>query len=648
MAKKEKFYLTTAILYASRKPHVGNDYEIIFTDSIARFERQMGKDVFMLTGSDEHGQKIEDLARENGTDPKKYVDGIVAVLKENYRNLNISNDGFIRTTDERHQKTVQKIFKKLYDQGDIYKSSYEGMYCKPCESFWTEGQLTDGCCPDCGRPVERANEEAYFFKMSKYQDRLMKYIEDHPDFIQPEQRKKEMINNFLKPGLLDLCVSRTSFQWGIPVDFDPKHVVYVWIDALVNYITAMGYDIDKPSAEFKKYWPADVHIVGKDILRFHTIYWPIILMALDLPLPKTVFGHPWLLFGNDKMSKSKGNVLYSDELSSYFSTDGLRYYVLSQMPYDKDGNITLESMISVYNADLANTLGNLVNRTVAMIRKYFDGTVSAPKTASEIDRKFTEEIAGLSGRVRENMRRFKTADALKEIIGLARLSNKYIDDTAPWILAKNAEDRQKLNTVLYNLAESLRVIGVALASFMPETSGEILTQIGAKKRDYESIRGYSEKEVFSVSTETHPLFARIDEEKFLKEYHAQKALPAEKQQVQSAEEADKKNEITIGDFDKIALKVAEVAACEKVEKSDKLLKLTVRIGAEERTVVSGIAKHYTPEQMIGKKVVLVYNLKPAKLRGIESQGMVLCAEDKEGRVILLSPECDVESGADVF
>lgn len=648
MKEKEKFYITTAILYASRKPHVGNDYELVFTDSVARYNRMLGKDVYFLTGLDEHGQKIEDLAKEAGVESQKYVDGIYEIVKNNYKLLNISNDGFIRTTDKHHVEVVQKIFKKLYEQGDIYKSQYEGMYCKPCESFWTESQLIDGCCPDCGRPVYRASEEAYFFKLSKYTDRLLEYIENNSGFMMPEMRKKEMINNFIKPGLSDLCVSRTSVKWGIPVDFDDRHTVYVWLDALTNYITAIGYHPSGSDKKFEKLWPADVHMVGKDIFRFHTIYWPIILMALGLPLPKTVLGHPWLLFANDKMSKSKGNILYADELSGYFGVDGVRYYLLSQMPYDKDGNVTMEMIVGVYNSELANTLGNLINRTVAMCNKYHFDRVEKPENHGEVDKKFTAEIDGLAGKVSSLMREYRAADSLHEILSLARSSNKYIDDTAPWILAKNEADRARLQTVMYNLLAAIKTIGVHLAPFMPDTSTAILRQIGIDNARLSDVLSYSEECSYKVAETATPLFCRIDEPKFMAEYR-DKTQRAKQEKKENAVEEENKNQITIDDFDKVQLKVAEVMTAEKVEKSDKLLKMTVKLGEETHTVVSGIAKFYTPEEMVGKKVVFVANLKPAKLRGITSEGMILCASTPDdSKVILLQPEKDIESGCPIF
>lgn len=618
----EKFYITTAIAYTSRKPHIGNTYEIVLTDAIARFKRLIGYDVFFLTGTDEHGQKIEECANAEGISPQKYVDRIAGEVKSIWDLMNSSYDKFIRTTDDYHVEAVQKIFKKLYDKGDIYKGEYEGWYCVPCESFFTETQVTNGVCPDCGRPVEKAKEEAYFFKMSKYQDRLIKYIEDNPDFIRPESRKKEMINNFLKPGLQDLCVSRTSFKWGIPVTFDDKHVIYVWIDALSNYITALGYSPDNKGELYNKYWPADAHIIGKDILRFHTIYWPIMLMALGEPLPKQVFGHPWLLFGNDKMSKSKGNVMYADDLVRHFGVDAIRYYVLHEMPYANDGSITYETIISKYNADLANTLGNLVNRTVAMVNKYFDGIVYKGGESGDFDEDLKSTAIKARDTMFEAMNDFRVADALDFIWDLVHRSNKYIDETMPWILAKDENGKERLKAVLYNLIESIRFISVMLLPFMPDTAKGIAEQINYNDLSWESLNsfgGYKDKNSVGKAV---PLFARIDEEKKLEEIKAELGLD-------EPEIEPLKPEITIEDFDKLDLRVCKVINAEKVEKADKLLKLTVQLGNEERTVVSGIAKHYKPEDMIGKNVIVVANLKPVKLRGIESKGMILAAADDE-------------------
>ncbi len=629
--EKEKFYLTTAIAYTSRKPHIGNTYEIVLSDVIARYKRQKGYDVFFMTGTDEHGQKIQQEAEKTGISPKEYVDKISGEVRAIWDLMNSSYDKFIRTTDEHHEKTVQKIFNKFYEQGDIYKSEYEGWYCVPCETFYTDSQLVDGCCPDCGRPVEKTKEETYFFKMSKYQDRLMKHIEENPDFIQPESRKKEMVNNFLKPGLQDLCVSRTSFDWSIPVEFDPKHVIYVWIDALTNYITGLGYDTENPSENFKKYWPANVHIIGKDILRFHTIYWPIMLMALDLPLPKQIFGHPWLLSGNDKMSKSKGNVMYADDLVRHFGVDGVRFYLLSEMPYAQDGTITYENIITRYNSELANTLGNLVNRSVAMVKKYFDGRLFDPVQTEE-DKELIAEAEATVKKADEKLEEFKVAEALDAIFALARRSNKYIDETQPWVLAKN--DTERLKTVLYNLIEAIRTIGILLQAFLPETAEKILTQINAKARDWTSVEKFGGEKIEQVG-EASVLFARIDEEKKLAEIESELTPPAK--------ELNLKPEISIEDFAKIDLRVAKVTAAEKVEKADKLLKLTLDLGGNTRQIVSGIAKSYKPEDMIGKNIIVVANLKPAKIRGIESNGMLLATEDETG-IVLLATDRETETG----
>ena len=639
----QKFYITTAIAYASRKPHTGNDYEIIFTYAIARYHRLIGNDVFMLTGTDEHGQKIQELAEQNHIKPQEYADQITNSIKENYRNLNISNDKFIRTTDEYHEAVVKKVFKKLYDQGDIYKSEYEGWYCTPCESFWTETQVENGCCPDCGRPVKKTKEEAYFFKMSKYQDRLMKHIEEHPDFIQPESHKKEMINNFLKPGLQDLCVSRTTFTWGVPVEFDPKHVIYVWIDALLNYITALGYDPDGSSENFKKYWPCDVHVIGKDILRFHTIYWPIMLMALGVELPKKVFGHPWLLFGNDKMSKSKGNVMYSSDLAKLFGVDGLRYYVLSEMPYAQDGSITYETLISRYNSDLANTLGNLVNRTIAMTNQYFGGSIRKSSEILDVDQNLINACLDTVKQYSKSMDELHLADAADAIMALARTSNKYIDDTTPWVLAKEESTKSRLNDVLYNLLESIRYIAVLISPLMPETSEKIFAQLNCNIKSYDSLSQFGGLPESIVGKAT-PLFARIDEKKMMaelqKEAEALKAKAVEKEPVEG---------VTIGieDFAKVSLQVALVKDCEKVEKSDKLLKLQLDDGQGGRQVVSGIAKWYQPTDLIGKKVIIVSNLKPVKLRGVESNGMILAADCPNDDVKVIFVDDSIPQGSKI-
>lgn len=631
--EKEKFYITTAIAYTSRKPHIGNTYEVVLTDAIARFKRMIGNDVFFLTGTDEHGQKIEDIAKECGISPKQYVDNVAGQIRDIWDLMNTSYDKFIRTTDDYHEEAVKKIFKKLYDQGDIYKSEYTGWYCVPCESFFTDTQITDGCCPDCGRPVSKTNEEAYFFKMSKYQDRLMKYIEDNPEFIQPESRKKEMVNNFLKPGLQDLCVSRSSFKWGVPVTFDEKHVIYVWIDALSNYITALGYSVDKKGELYQKYWPANVHIIGKDILRFHTIYWPIMLMALGEPLPKQIFGHPWLLSGNDKMSKSKGNVMYADDLVRHFGVDAIRYYLLREMPFAQDGTITLETIIARYNADLANTLGNLVNRTVAMVNKYFDGTITNPFVWEDVDNELKAECDLCKQNVTDLMNKFRVADALECVIALARRSNKYIDETTPWALAKDQSKLDRLKTVLYNLCETIRFIGILIAPFMPETSEKILNQINADNRDYESLV-FTDEGTISVGEAT-PLFVRLDEAKKLEEV----ANDIFKSEQESEPDEEKMPEITIDDFAKIELKVGKVLECKPVEGAKKLLVSQIKIGNEVRQIVSGIAEHYTPEQMVGKKVTVVTNLKPVKLRGVLSEGMILASSD--GKTLsLLTPDSD--------
>ena len=639
--EKEKFYITTAIAYTSRKPHIGNTYEVVLTDAIARFKRMIGNDVFFLTGTDEHGQKIEDIAKECGISPKQYVDNVAGQIRDIWDLMNTSYDKFIRTTDDYHEEAVKKIFKKLYDQGDIYKSEYTGWYCVPCESFFTDTQITDGCCPDCGRPVSKTNEEAYFFKMSKYQDRLMKYIEDNPEFILPESRKKEMVNNFLKPGLQDLCVSRSSFKWGVPVTFDEKHVIYVWIDALSNYITALGYSVDKKGELYQKYWPANVHIIGKDILRFHTIYWPIMLMALGEPLPKQIFGHPWLLSGNDKMSKSKGNVMYADDLVRHFGVDAIRYYLLREMPFAQDGTITLETIIARYNADLANTLGNLVNRTVAMVNKYFDGTITNPLVAEDVDNELKAECDLCKQNVTDLMNKFRVADALECVIALARRSNKYIDETTPWALAKDQSKLDRLKTVLYNLCETIRFIGILIAPFMPETSEKILNQINADNRDYESLV-FTDEGTISVGEAT-PLFVRLDEAKKLEEV----ANDIFKSEQESEPDEEKMPEITIDDFAKIELKVGKVLECKPVEGARKLLVSQIKIGNEVRQIVSGIAEHYTPEQMVGKKVAVVTNLKPVKLRGVLSEGMILASSDGKTLSLLTPDSEDMPDGSKI-
>lgn len=627
MKEKKPYYITTAIAYTSGRPHIGNTYEIVLTDAIARYKRQQGYEVFFQTGTDEHGQKIEEKAKEAGVTPKQFVDNIAGIIRQNFDMMNTSYDYFIRTTDESHEKQVQKIFKKLYEQGDIYKGTYEGMYCTPCESFWTESQLVDGKCPDCGRPVQKATEEAYFFNLQKYAPRLIQYIEEHPEFIQPESRKHEMINNFLKPGLQDLCVSRTSFRWGVPVDFDDKHVVYVWIDALSNYITSLGYDADGHHKEnFKKYWPADVHIIGKDILRFHTIYWPIMLMALDVPLPKQVFGHPWLLVGDGKMSKSKGNAIYADELVHYFGVDAVRYFVLHEMPFAQDGTITWDLMVERINSDLANVLGNLVSRTLSMTNKYFDGEIKNPGVHEAVDAELIDMALAVPKRVEEKMNELRVGDAIDEIFALLRRSNKYIDETTPWVLGKDETKKDRLATVLYNLMECIRISAVLLSSFMPQTAEKILDELKTKKRDAESLEAFGALECgHHVEKKPEILFARIDAEEFMKQ------LNADHEEKEAEKTAKGKEEITFEDFSKLELKVGTIVSCEKHPKADKLLVEQIDLGNETRQIVSGIAQFYRPEELLGKKVVVVTNLKPAVLRGVESQGMILCAasEDKK-------------------
>ncbi len=640
----KKFYITTAIAYTSRKPHIGNTYEIVLTDAIARYRRLVGDDVFFLTGTDEHGQKIENYANDAGISPKQYVDSVAGEIRGIWDLMNTSYDKFIRTTDDYHVEAVQKIFKKLYDQGDIYKSEYEGLYCTPCESFFTETQLVDGKCPDCGREVTRTKEEAYFFKMSKYADRLMQYIEENPDFIHPESRKNEMINNFLKPGLQDLCVSRTSFKWGVPVTFDDKHVIYVWIDALSNYITALGYDPENKSELYSKYWPADVHIIGKDILRFHTIYWPIMLMALGEPLPKQVFGHPWLLAGNDKMSKSKGNVIYADDLVDYFGVDGVRYYVLSEMPYAQDGNITYETIIARYNSDLANTLGNLVNRTIAMSNKYFGGVVENRNVCEDVDSELKSEALSCAEKVEKLMEQFHVADSLEVIFSLARRCNKYIDETMPWALAKDESKTDRLKTVLYNLTESIRFIAVLLKPFLPETAEEILRQLDCTISNYESLSSFGAIQNGHKVSEAKIIFSRIDADKKLEEI----SLDIDKKY--GAKEPEKKKieglaEIGIEDFSKVELRAAKILSCEPIKKSKKLLKLILNDGEGERQVCSGIAPYYSCEELINKKVVLVSNLKPAKLCGEQSFGMILAADVDEDKAQVLFLDDSIPEGS---
>lgn len=617
MEKKGPYYLTTAIAYTSGRPHIGNTYEIILSDAIARYKRAEGYDVYFQTGTDEHGIKIEQKAKEAGISPQEFVDQVAGQIKSNWDLMNVSYDYFVRTTNKDHEKIVQKVFKKLYEQGDIYKGEYEGWYCTPCESFWTESQLVDGCCPDCGRKVEKAKEEAYFFNMQKYAPRLIKYIEEHPDFIQPESRRNEMLNNFLRPGLQDLCVSRTSFTWGIPVDFDPKHVIYVWIDALFNYITTLGYDpyLKEQPEKFKKFWPG-THIIGKDILRFHTIYWPIFLMALDLPLPKKVFGHPWLLIGDDKMSKSKGNVIYAEDLVDAFGVDAVRYYCLHEMPFAQDGTITWPLIIERINSDLANILGNLVSRSIAMSNKYFDGQITNPGVSEPVDQELIDLAESTLAKVTEKMDDFHVGDALDEIFTLLRRTNKYIDQTEPWVLAKDPEKKDRLATVLYNLLESIRFSGVLLSSFLPETSEKILDALQTQQRDFDSLAKFGQLETdHAVIKKMEPLFARIDEKKFF----AQKAKP------KKAEEP----KIDVDDFAKVELKVGTIVSCEKHPKADRLLVEQIDLGDETRQIVSGIAKYYQPEDLVGKQVVVVTNLKPVKLRGVESNGMILCAADKK-------------------
>lgn len=617
----EKYYITTAIAYTSGKPHIGNTYEIVLADSIARYKRMLGYDVFFQTGTDEHGQKIEEKAAAANMAPQQFVDGVAKEIKGIWDLMNTSYDKFIRTTDKDHELQVQKIFKKLYEQGDIYKSEYEGWYCTPCESFFTESQLVDGKCPDCGRPVKKAKEEAYFFRMSKYADRLLKHIEENPQFIQPESRKNEMINNFIKPGLQDLCVSRTSFKWGVPVDFDDKHVVYVWIDALTNYITGLGYDCDGNHGEnFKKYWPADVHLIGKDILRFHTIYWPIMLMALDIELPKQVFGHPWLLVGEGKMSKSKGNVIYADDLVKLFGVDAVRYIMLHEMPFAQDGTVTYELMIERINSDLANILGNLVNRTITMSNKYFGGLISNPHCNEDVDNELIEMALNASKKVNAKMDELRVADAIDEIIALLRRSNKYIDETTPWVLGKDETKKDRLATVLYNLLESIRIAAVLLKPYLPETSEKILNQINTEKRDYDTIQTFGQLECGrNVVAKPEILFARLDEKEVLKAVEASQPKKEEKK--------PSKPEITFDDFMKTEMKVGIVEKCEKHPKADKLLVSQINIGDEVRQIVSGIADKVKPEEMVGKKVIVITNLKPAMLRGVESQGMILAGVD---------------------
>lgn len=655
---RPKYYITTAIAYTSGKPHIGNTYEIVLADSIARFKRQQGYDVFFQTGTDEHGQKIELKAEEAGITPKEFVDNVSTEIKRIWDLMNTSYDKFIRTTDADHEAQVQKIFKKLYDQGDIYKGYYEGLYCTPCESFFTESQLVDGKCPDCGRPVTPAKEEAYFFKMSKYAPRLIDYINTHPEFIQPVSRKNEMMNNFLLPGLQDLCVSRTSFTWGIPVSFDPKHVTYVWLDALTNYITGIGYDCDGNSSEqFNKLWPADLHLIGKDIIRFHTIYWPIFLMALDLPLPKQVFGHPWLLQGDGKMSKSKGNVIYADDLVDLFGVDAVRYFVLHEMPFENDGVITWELLVERMNSDLANTLGNLVNRTISMSNKYFGGVVTKTGAAEEVDDDLKAVVTATKAKVAAKMEELRVADAMTEIFGLFKRCNKYIDETMPWALAKDEAKKDRLEEVLYNLVESITIGACLLESFMPETTEKILAQLNAEKRSYEELDQFGlYTSGNQVTDQPQILFQRLDVKEVMEKVEViqakqKAAMAAAKEEEEKAEEAvvdvEPKEEITFEDFGKMQFQVGEIISCEPVKKSKKLLCFQVKVGSQVRQIVSGIKAYYKPEDTIGMKVMVLTNLKPAKLAGMMSEGMLLCAEDAEGNVCLMTPEKAMPAGAEI-
>ena len=664
MSSKGKFYMTTAIAYTSGKPHIGNTYEIVLADAIARFRRQEGYDVYFQTGTDEHGQKIQEKAEKAGITPKEYVDNVAGEVKRIWDLMNTSYDNFVRTTDEDHEKQVKKIFKKLYDKGDIYKGSYEGLYCTPCESFWTESQLVDGKCPDCGREVQPAKEEAYFFKMSKYADKLINYINEHPEFIQPVSRKNEMMNNFLLPGLQDLCVSRTSFSWGIPVDFDPKHVVYVWLDALTNYITKIGYDADGNSSDlFNKNWPADLHLIGKDIIRFHTIYWPIFLMALDLPLPKQVFGHPWLLQGGEKMSKSKGNVIYADDMADLFGVDATRYFVLHEMPFENDGIITWDLVIERYNSDLANILGNIVNRTISMSNKYFDGVVKSTGVTEEVDADLKAVVTSARDKVAEKMKNLRVADAITEVFNLFRRCNKYIDETAPWVLAKDEAAKDRLAEVLYNLVESITIGACLLKSFLPETADRILAQLNAGMREYDNLDKFGLYENGNkVTDKPEILFARLDAKEIMPKIdairEAQKAefeaeqkalggLPETTEESGEAIDIEAKPEIEYDDFMKMQFQVGEIISCEAVPKSKKLLCSQVKIGSQVKQIVSGIRKYYTPEEMVGKKVMVLVNLKPAKLAGVLSEGMLLCAEDAEGNLALMTPEKAMPSGAEI-
>ena len=652
---KKPYYISTAIAYTSGKPHIGNTYEIVLADAIARYKREQGYDVYFQTGTDEHGQKIELKAQDAGVTPKEFVDNVAGEIKNIWDLMNTSYDKFIRTTDEYHEKQVQKIFKKLYEKGDIYKGHYEGLYCTPCESFWTPSQVVDGKCPDCGRPVQPAKEEAYFFRMSKYAQKLIDHINSHPEFIQPVSRKNEMMNNFLLPGLQDLCVSRTSFKWGIPVDFDPKHVTYVWLDALTNYITGIGYDCDGNHDEkFNKFWPADLHLIGKDIIRFHTIYWPIFLMALDLPLPKQVFGHPWLLQGDGKMSKSKGNVLYADTLVDFFGVDAVRYFVLHEMPFENDGVISWELMVERMNSDLANILGNLVNRTISMTNKYFGGVVENKNVCEDVDGDLKAAVLEAVKKADEKMEKLRVADAITEIFNIFRRSNKYIDETTPWTLAKDEEKKDRLATVLYNLTEAITIGASLLSSFMPETSEKILAQFNTEKRTLEAMDQFGlYPNGNKVTEKPEILFARMDVKEVQEKVEAMKAEEAkaageeENVQEESVVDVEKKPEITYDDFAKLQFQIGQIVKCEEVPKSKKLLCSQVKIGSETRQIVSGIKAWYKPDQMVGKKVMVVTNLKPAKLAGMLSEGMILCAEDDEGNLALMVPEKDIKPGSEV-
>lgn len=644
---KKPYYITTAIAYASRKPHIGNTYEVVFTDAVARYKRMQGYDVFFLTGTDEHGVKIEELAKSEGITPKEHVDKVVGEIQDICKLMHISYDGFIRTTDPRHEEVVQKIFKKLYDQGDIYKSEYEGMYCTPCESFWTPSQLVDGKCPDCGREVQSAKEEAYFLRLSKYQQWLEDYIETHPDFIVPEGKKKEMMNNFIKPGLQDLCVSRTTFQWGIPVTFDPKHVIYVWIDALSNYITAMGYDPDGSSDQFKKYWPCDCHVIGKDIMRFHSIYWPVMLHALGLELPRQLFGHNWILFGEDKMSKSRGNVIYASDVVDAFGVDAARYYLLSEMPYGSDGSITYESLIERFNTDLANTLGNLVNRTIAMAQKYFGGVIQPADAAEPVDADLRATALKTVEEVDRLMNQYRMADTLDAVISLARRSNKYIDETMPWVLAKDEAQKPRLGAVLYNLLESIRFLAVLLQPFMPETAEKIFAQLNTDCKDYASLSAFGGLHAGDKVGEPVPLFGRIDAEQMIQQLKAKQEAAAAPAQESAQEAIQLAPEISIEDFAKVELRVAKVLSAEKVKKSSKLLCIQLDDGMGGRQVVSGIAKWYKPADLVGKKVIVVANLKPVKLCGVDSNGMICAADLPDGSVRVLFADDSMPCGAKI-